>query len=281
MDLANSLGINRNKKTQILKDKALLGYVDLMLMSMGQPYFGNDETCPITEMAAPLLSMVNELRLRQDGAYCPADQRIIAFLDEFLKDLPAEEKHDWLPHSTLTTDRHGISRILSMPPDADEFHSEHISSYRVQQGILHNPTIDRRTAKGVFQMVVGGPDVPGDKLAVPKLTFGRMLYHACNPPKQLLELPFTSTRKQKAYTFVSGYLKPIVCPMVPGYCKEMRIEIRFFTRGSLVNFLDMVDSIFGNAGCPFLAENDVAFRPDSWTGHSGYIIMAPYLTKLT
>ncbi|MDR1458388.1 MAG: hypothetical protein LBI37_02570, partial [Puniceicoccales bacterium] len=287
MDLANSLGINLNKKTQILKDKSLLEYANLMLMAMGQPCamgqprLDGDENCTITKMALPLLSMINELRLRQDGNYCPADQRIIAFLDKFFKDLPSEEKHKWLPSSTLTTDRHGISRILSLPPAGDEFHSEHISSYRVHQGILHNPKIDRRTTKGVFHVVDGGPEVPADKLAVPKLAFCRMLRHACNPSKQLLELPFTSTQEQKAYTFVSGYLKPIVCPRVPGYCNEMRMEVRFFAPGSLVNFLDMVESIFGNAGCPFLAENDVAFTPDSWTGHSGCIIVAPHLTKLT
>ncbi|MDR0351327.1 MAG: hypothetical protein LBH49_01620 [Puniceicoccales bacterium] len=281
MNLVNSLGINQNKKIQILEDKTLLEYVNLMLMSMGQPYFDNDESHSITKMAVPLLSMVNELRLRQDGAYCPADRRIIAFLDEFLKELPPEEKHTWLPYSTITTDRHGVSRVLSLPPDADEFHSEYISSYRVCQGILHNPKIDRRTTKGVFHVVEGGPEVPADKLAVPKLAFCRMLKHACNPPEPLLEVPFTSTKKTKAYSFVSGYLKPIVCPKIPSYCNEMRMEIRFFTPGSLVNFLDMVESIFGSAGCPFLAENDVAFSPDTWTGHSGCIIIAPHLTKLT
>lgn len=281
MDLINSLGINGNEKSQILKDKSLLEYVNLMLLAIGQPCFGSKEDCSITKMAAPLLSMVNELRLRQHGNYCPADQRIIAFLDEFLKDLPVEEKHDWLPCSTFTVDRHGISRVLSLPPDADEFHSEYISSYRVHQGILHNPRIDRRTTKGVFHIVEGGLEVPADKLAVPKLAFCRMLKHACNPPKQLLELPFTATQPKKAYTFVSGYLRPIVCPKVPGYCNEMWMEVRFFTPGSLVNFLDMVESIFGSAGCPFLAENDAAFMPDSWTGHTGCIIVAPHLTQLT
>jgi hypothetical protein len=34
------------------------------------------------------------------------------------------------------------------------------------------------------------------------------------------------------------------------------MEIRFFAPGNLVSNLDFVESIFGNAGDPFLPEND-------------------------
>ena len=58
------------------------------------------------------------------------------------------------------------------------------------------------------------------------------------------------------------------------------MEIRFFAPGNLVSNLDFVESIFGNAGNPFLAEHDLALDVDHWTGHTGCIILAPHLVTL-
>src|SRR5439155_23265220 len=44
--------------------------------------------------------------------------------------------------------------------------------------------------------------------------------------------------------------------------------------------LDFVESIFGNAGDPYLPANDAALDVDGWTGHSGCVILAPHLTRL-
>jgi phosphoenolpyruvate carboxykinase (diphosphate) len=41
-----------------------------------------------------------------------------------------------------------------------------------------------------------------------------------------------------------------------------------------------VESIFGNAGDPYLPGNDAALDVDGWTGHSGCVILAPHLTRL-
>lgn len=45
--------------------------------------------------------------------------------------------------------------------------------------------------------------------------------------------------------------------------------------------LDFVEGIFGNAGDPYLPENDASLDPDSWTGHTGCVILAPHLTTMT
>src|SRR5258707_15763681 len=50
--------------------------------------------------------------------------------------------------------------------------------------------------------------------------------------------------------------------------------------GSLVSNLDFVESIFGNAGNPFLPENDAGLDPENWTGHTGCVILAPHLIKV-
>jgi hypothetical protein len=279
MDIRKTLGYNGDKKSSILEDEMLQEYVNFRLISLGLN--ARNENLPIIQIAEPLLSSANDLRRLLPNYNCPADQRIIDFCECYFADLPTTEKHAWIPRNTFISDRHGVSRILSLPPNGDEFHSEHVDSYRVYQGILHNPKIDKRTTKDVFHIVEGELGVPADKIEVPKLAFARMLAHACHPPKNILELPFTSTQQKKAYTFVSGYLKPIICPKIPDYCCEKRMEIRFFVPGSLVNFLDMVESIFGTAGSPTSPENDPAMDPETWTGHSGCIIVAPHLTNLT
>jgi hypothetical protein len=151
----------------------------------------------------------------------------------------------------------------------------------VRNGVLHNPKSDRRTTEGVFHIAEGGLPIPPDKKAVPKLTFAKLLEAALNPPVELLEIPFTAGENDKAYTFVSVLLRPIVRPEIPGYCEERSMEVRFFAPGSLVANVDFVESIFGNSGDPFIPENDASIDPVHWTGTTGCIILATHLTELT
>jgi hypothetical protein len=208
---------------------------------------------------------------------CPTDHRIQTFLYDYLQDVPVAK----LPPRTFTLDRPGLARVLSLPVDRDEFSSEIINSYRVAQGVLHNPRSDRRTTQGIFHVTEGGLPVPDDKIAVPKLTFARMLALALTPPREIMRLPFTATQAQPAECFVSLLLRPIVCPEVPGVAPEKTMEVRFFVPGNLVSNLDFVESIFGNAGDPLLPENDAALDTEHWTGHTGCVILAPHLVKVT
>ena len=57
----------------------------------------------------------------------------------------------------MVLERHGLARMLSLPVDSDAFKSDIIESYRVKQGVLHNPAKDRRTTKGVFHVAEGWP----------------------------------------------------------------------------------------------------------------------------
>ena len=56
-------------------------------------------------------------------------------------------------------------------------------------------------------------------------------------------------------------------------------QVRFLAPGSMVCNLDFVESIFGNAENPDLAENDAALDPEHWTGTTGLVILAPQLIK--
>ena len=208
---------------------------------------------------------------------CPADNRIQTFLTDFLQESAVAK----FPTRTFVLDQLGLARALSLPPIRDSFASDIVNSYRVRQGVLHNPKSDRRTTEGIFHIAEGGLPVPEDKVSVPKRVAGRLLQLAFAPPQELRRLPFTSAQEKQAECFVSLLLRPIVSPEVPGFSPEKSMEIRFLAPGSLVSNLDFVESIFGNAGNPFLPENDAALDAEHWTGHTGCVILAPHLTKIT
>ncbi len=218
--------------------------------------------------------------LPSDGAeaLAPVDGRIQSFLERYLASAGGAPR---LPASTLVLDRPGLARLLSLPPDKDEHASEILTSYRVRQGVLHNPRADRRTTQGTFHVAEGGLPIPNDKKAVPLAVFSALLRRALNPPATFLRLPFTATAERPAGSFVSLLLRPVVCPAVPGYGEERSMEIRFFAPGALVANLDFVERIFGNAGDPALPANDAALDPAHWTGHTGCVILAPHLNSFT
>lgn len=210
---------------------------------------------------------------------CPADERIQSFLAVYLRDIP-EKPPILLPTPTFTLDQTGMARILSLPQDKDSFSSDIIQSYRVSQGVLHNPKNDRRTTHGSFHIVEGGIAIPDDKQTVPKSVFARMLECALNPPTDLLKLPYFSASERRSEYFVSLLLRPTVCPAVSGFISEKSSEIRFFAPGAMVSNLDFVESIFGNGGDPYAPENDAALDVEHWTGHTGCVILAPHLTQI-
>ena len=214
-----------------------------------------------------------------EGVRCPADHRIESFLREHFADIPGGAELR-LPEKTLTLDRYGIARELSFPLGDDRFTSDYLESYRVKNGVLHNPRSDRRTTSGTFHVAMGGLPIPADKKAVPRAAFVALFQKAIRPPESLLELPFTHRQSQRVRCFASLLLRPLVCPEVPGIIPEKRMEIRFFAPGGLVSNVDFVESIFGNGGDPFLAENDAGLDIKHWTGHTGAIILAPHLTTL-
>ena len=210
---------------------------------------------------------------------CPADERIDNFLKIYLKEFPDElnKIKFTLPMGSLILERHGIARLLSIPHNEEKFKSSIVSSFKVAQGVCNNPAKDRRTTKGVFHIVEGGLPIPADKKGVPEITFARLLSEALNPPEELLKIPYTTSGNTVTKSFLSLLLRPSVSPNVPGIRKGQSMEIRFFAPGNLVSNLDFVESIFGNAGDPFLPENNSALDPEGWTGHTGCVILAPHL----
>jgi hypothetical protein len=76
---------------------------------------------------------------------------------------------------TFVLDTPGMARLLSFPEGGDDFFSSNLSSYRVRQGVLHNPRSDRRTTQGIFHISEGG-------LANPSRQEGGAARNCCGDP---------------------------------------------------------------------------------------------------
>jgi phosphoenolpyruvate carboxykinase (diphosphate) len=252
--------------------------INLRLAQLGLPLPQGYEDTDAARLARPILARQRELSRRLSDRLCAADHRIQAFLDDYLADTGVQPQ---LPHRTLVLDEPGLARELSLPFDGDDFSSPLLSSYRLVNGVLHNPANDRRTTAGVFHIAEGGLPIPDDKLAVPVVTFARLLALAFQPPHTDMVLPYTANEATPAACFVSLHLRPLVSPEVPGSVREKRMETRFIVPGGTVANLDFVEGIFGNGGDPYLPENDASLAPESWTGHTGCVVLAPHLTRVT
>ena len=252
-------------------DQELFRYIGLKLAALGQPVSERTTDRYFLDLAEPLLRNHHQKDLLLGDLLCPADTRIQNFLDSYLDGNAAR-----LPASCFVLDRPGLARAMSLPAGEDYYASPYLKSYRVAQGVLHNPKSDRRTTKGIFHVVEGGLPVPADKIAVPKHAFAKLLDAALHPPDDVLALPFTANQTDQVRLFVTLLIRPLICPAT-GSEPAKTMETRFFVPASLVSNLDFIEGIFGNAGDPHLPENDAALDIEHWSGHTGCVILAPHL----
>lgn len=277
--MKKTFGAGIDTKTRTVNKKKKIQYINLKLAALGFPYYQDERTAQFLEIASPLLDNYKEKTRLLSSHLSPIGKRIQTFLNDYLSDVPGE-KNISLPGNSFVLDTHGLARMMSISPNKDCYETDMVRSYRTAQGILHNPKHDKRTTKGVFHVVEGGLPVPNDKKAVPKQAFAKLLEAALAPPIDLMELPFTSDQEEKAEVFLSLMLRPVVVPEVAGVTKEKAMEVLFMAPGNLISTLDFVESIFGNAGDPNLPENDAALDPETWTGHSGCVILATHLIHM-
>jgi len=277
MPVKRDLGVNLDRRSPVERGR-LIAYINLKLAALGLPVYSREGTA-FLELANDMLANYREKERLLADYLPPADARIQAFIDAYLSDLPSSDRPR-LPSKTLVLDRYGMARELALPPDAPDYKSPTMSSYRIRNGVLHNPANDRRTTQGVFHITEGGLPVPLDKKAVPRLAFARLLKAAFLPPDELMILPFTAAEPVPAHCFLSVLMRPLVRPAVPGLFEELSMETRFFAPASLAANLDFVESIFGNSGDPYVSINDGALDPLHWTGHTGCIVLATHLVGM-
>lgn len=279
--LIESIGFDFEKGKAAEPKERLIEFINLNLAAMGEPIFGEAKDFPALQMGQGLVAHFRAKDAHMGAALLPPiDQRIEAFLERYIGEWKGKLGIR-LPGKVFNLTEHGLARALSLPAQGDYFKSDIIESFRVANGVLHNPVNDRRTTKGVFHVTEEGLPIPEDKKAVPVETFARLLAAALNPPESLMKLPFTYGQENEAKAWAGLMLRPLVCPEVPGHFKEKRMEVRFFAPGNMVCNLDFVESIFGNAGDPFVPQNDAGMDVEGWTGHTGCVILAPHMKELT
>ena len=198
------------------------------------------------DLVRPILARQRELNRRLQNRL-PAADGVQTFLDAYLEGTGTAPR---VPRETLVLDQPGLARVMSLPYDGDTFTSAQLTSYRLANGILHNPANDRRTTQGVFHIAEGGLPIQDDKLAVPRSVFGRLLEHAFTPPAEAMVLPYTSNREAPT-CWASLLLRPSSSPRCP-VTPTRWMETRFFAPATSWR-TSTVEGIFGNGGDPCLS----------------------------
>ena len=279
-EMQRALGWDRELSADSNEQDRLRSYIAFQMASAGLAPPSEGHSDEMAAFSAGILESLREKNHLLAEYRAPIDERIERYLNDHFASVIGDRTLR-LPSRSLTLDRHGMARALSLPIDGHEFKNELLSSYRCLNGVLNNPKADRRTTAGTFHVAEGGLPIPADKRAVPADVFVNLFEAAMCPPDELTRLPYTSNSEQQAHTWVSLLLRPLVCPEIPGISQAKSMEVRFYVPGSLVSNLDFVESIFGNGGDALIAANDAALDVEGWSGHTGCVILAPHLIHLT
>ena len=282
MELERTVGLRPDGAVWLPERRAAVSSILLKLAAMGvriPPDTGDED---VLHLAGDLFARYREQTRLLSEHLCPADRRIQQLHRRAARGAARLRRaRARCPSETLILDHYGLARELSLPVDARRLAATSWS--RATGSTTACCTIPSTIAarpRASFTWPRAGCRSPPTRSRVPLATYLAPAEAALRPPPELLRLPFTASWPEPVETMVSLLLRPLVCPAVPRVSPEKRMEVRFFVPGGLVSNLDFVESIFGNAGDPYLPANDAALDVDGWTGHSGCVILAPHLTRL-
>src|SRR4030095_13582386 len=97
----------------------LIPAINVKLALLGFPPVAASDGAEFRDVVSTLVPQYREKERLLATHLCPGDHRIQTFLYDYLQDVPVTR----LPFSTLTLDRPGMARVLSLPVDCDEFSS--------------------------------------------------------------------------------------------------------------------------------------------------------------
>src|SRR5258705_3325575 len=159
MEVERKVGLRPDGAAWLPERRAAVSSILLKLaaMSVRIPAGAGEED--VLHLAGDLFARYREQTRLLSEHVCPADQRIQGYIDGLLVSA-AVGGPIRLPAETLILDRYGLARELSLPIDAEAWHNELGSSYRLDNGVLHNPVKVLRTAPCAFLVAAGGFHVP-------------------------------------------------------------------------------------------------------------------------
>ena len=238
------------------------------------PPAASAEAAEVNGVVSTLVTQYREKERLLANHLSPVDQRIQTFLFDYLQDVPVAK----LPARTFIWICTGMARALSLPVDRRPFQFRNHQLLSRRQGVLHNPRSDRRTTQGFFTSPKAACRFPPTRSRCRK-AFRRLLGARCVPTDVLACL--SPPRRQSRRMLHLAAAAPDCLPGRPDPSPEKTMETGFFAPGSLVSNLDFVESIFRQRRRSNLPENDAALDAEHWTGHTGCVILAPHLTRLT
>jgi len=137
-------------------------------------------------------------------------------------------------------DRPALAAELSLPFDGDRFESRYLTSYRVRQGVLHNPGKGSPHHRGRVPYRRRRSADPLGQEGGARATFAALMRAALNAPDDLLRLPYRQPAGGSAPLGVAA-AAAAVSPAVPGGPREVDGNPVFRARGLVAN-LDFVDA---------------------------------------
>ena len=96
------------------EEERLREFVNLKLAARGHDIVGSEEDYPFLDLGRSLIASFQEKTRLLSDYLCPVDQAIHDYLAKTLGDT---ESPALVPAGALVLQRHGIGRMLSLPPD--------------------------------------------------------------------------------------------------------------------------------------------------------------------
>src|SRR5687767_2021041 len=135
MDLERQVGLRGDGSVVVPDRRTLIHSIVLKLAALGFVVPEDAGDMQVLELGRDLFARYREQSRLLSHHLCPTDRRIQSFLDGLFESLPLPEPVR-LPSETFILDRYGLARELSLPQDADHWHNEVVSSYRLDNGVL-------------------------------------------------------------------------------------------------------------------------------------------------
>src|SRR5678815_1094215 len=140
MDLERQVGLRGDGQVVVPDRRAMHRAIVLKLAAMGFQVPDQVGDAEVLDLGRDLFARYREQSRLLSEHLSPVDRRIQDFLDDLFSGLSGEAPIR-LPSETFLLDRYGLARELSLPLDADHWHNEQVSSYRLDNGVLHNPIL--------------------------------------------------------------------------------------------------------------------------------------------
>ena len=134
--------------------------------------------------------------------------------------------------------------------------------------------------KGVFHIAEGGLPIPADKIAVPKQVFAALARGRATAAGRVIDPAVIARRRSPQAVLRFAAAAAAGLSRDAGRTRQRPWRSASSRRAAWSAISISWRRIFGNAGDPYLPENDAALDVMHWTGHTGCVILAPHLARL-